>query len=257
MAPSAERWKKLVWLFRKEIWQPAYLTDRSLLGRFYAVLRVVSITVSGLRDNKTASRAAALSFSSLLGLGPLVAITVLVAGFVLGKRDPTLVIDRLAGLLNGLLPQIGLYEKIDTSANTGLVDLFNGFIAGARSGSAGALGMLSLILIVLLLFKSIEDTFNDIWGVRTGRSIMMRVVFYWTILTLGAVLFFAAVTLLGAGAFVNVFNHSIRQLPGGHELLAVLRWSLPAFASILFISILMLFYRVIPNTHVFWRAAFA
>jgi membrane protein len=85
----------------------------------------------------------------------------------------------------------------------------------------------------------------------------MRVVFYWTTLTLGAVLFFAAVTLLTAGAFVNVFNASITKLPGGHELLKVLQWFLPAFSITLLIALLMLVYRVIPNTRVLWRAAFA
>ncbi len=134
-----------------------------------------------------------------------------------------------------------------------LVDLINGIISGAHSSSAGVFGVLSLIVIVLFLFKSIEDAFNDIWGVRLGRSLLMRVVFYWTILTLGAVLFFAAVTLLGAGAFINVF---IEKLPGGVELLRMLRWSLPAFSFTLVVVVLTVFYRVIPNTRVHWRVAF-
>jgi membrane protein len=110
----------------------------------------------------------------------------------------------------------------------------------------------SLILIVLLLFKSIEDAFNDIWGVRLGRSLLMRIVFYWTTLTLGAVLFFSILTLLGVSAAVNVFQ----QPPGGSDLQALLRWMLPAFALPLLVGFLTLVYRVIPNTHVFWRAAF-
>ena len=79
-------------------------------------------------------------------------------------------------------------------------------------------------------------------------------VFYWTILTLGAVLFFAAVTLLGAGTFINVF---MGKLPGGTELLRMLRWSLPAFSFPLLVVLLTGFYRVIPNTRVRWRVAFA
>jgi membrane protein len=109
-----------------------------------------------------------------------------------------------------------------------------------------------VILIVLLLFKSIEDAFNDIWGVRLGRSLLMRVVFYWTILTLGAVLFFATIALLGAGAFVNVF---VEKLPGGTGLLAVLRWLLPVISLTMLVGLLTLVYRIIPNTRVNWRAA--
>jgi membrane protein len=138
-----------------------------------------------------------------------------------------------------------------------IVKLIEEMIHGAQSGSAGVFGLFALIFIVLLLFKSVEDAFNDIWGVRLGRSLLMRVVFYWTILTLGAVLFFGAVTLLSAGAFINVFKSSIENLPGGHELFRALSWSLPLFSVTLLIAMLTLVYRIIPNTRVLWTAAVA
>ena len=255
-------------LSRKEIWSTAHLKETSPRGWLYATLRVISITTTVFSETKIASRAAALSFSSLLGLGPLVAIAVLVGGFVLGNNEnPNLVADKLGQLIKFVAPQINQYEHLSspagardaamentaaTAANPELVTLINGIITGARSGSAGVLGILSLIMIVLLLFKSIDDAFNDIWGVRIGRSLLMRIVFYWTVLTLGAVLFFASLALLGASAFFTVF---MERLPMGVELRQVLSWSLPMFSFILLVAILMLFYRVIPNTHVFWRAA--
>ncbi|MBC7365317.1 MAG: YihY/virulence factor BrkB family protein [Undibacterium sp.] len=254
-------------LYRKEIWSNAHLKDNSPRGWLYATLRVISITTTVFSETKIASRAAALSFSSLLGLGPLVAIAVLVGGFVLGNNEnPNLVADKLGQLIKFVAPQITQYEHLSSptanrdpaaeavanAANPELVTLINGIITGARSGSAGAFGVLSLILIVLLLFKSVEDAFNDIWGVRLGRSLLMRVVFYWTVLTLGAVLFFASLALLGASAFINVF---MERLPMGTELLHALSWALPVFSFTLLVGLLVLFYRVIPNTHVFWRAA--
>ncbi len=278
MASLAERRHKIAQFFRKEIWHTAHLKDRSPRGWLYAALRVISITWTVFNETKAMSRAAALSFSSLLGLGPLIALGVLVGGFMLGQNnDPNLVANKLSDLIKIAAPQLAELETINSkqaaaaaaaahaSALHGaeaqqipvdpkLVDLINGIISGAHSSSAGVFGALSLILIVLFLFKSIEDAFNDIWGVRIGRSLLMRVVFYWTILTLGAVLFFAAVTLLGAGAFINVF---IEKLPGGAELLQVLRWSLPAFSFTLLVTVLTIFYRVIPNTRVLWRVAFA
>jgi membrane protein len=38
---------------------------------------------------------------------------------------------------------------------------------------------------------------------------------------------------------------------------AALQWSLPVFSFVLLVVLLTVFYRVIPNTRVFWRAAFA
>lgn len=248
-------WARLVHVYQKEIWQTGSLRDRSAKGALYASLRVFSISVTVFLESRIASRAAALSFSSLLGLGPLLAIAMLVAGFALGKNDPNLVANSLHNILKMIAPQIQQYEMLTQSAtdlNPDLVNLINGIIAEAQSGRAGALGAFSLILIVLLLFKSIEDTFNDIWGVRQGRSVVTRIVFYWTILTLGALLFFASVALLGAGTFINVF---VDRLPGG-DLLLSLTWTLPLFSFSLLTLMLMLFYRIIPNTHVGWRPAF-
>ena len=280
MARSAPFWIKPIATYKREIWQPQYLGDKSIRGRFYAVLRVVSITITGVEETRSASRAAALSFSSLLGLGPLVAIAMLVAGFMLDKQDPNLAAKTLSGIIEKVAPQLQQLQSsgqlpsshLDTpntivSAATGvaaptgvtqsspndpeLVQMINGFIAGSRNGTVGALGAITLIIIVLQLFTSVETSFNEIWGVRRGRSWLMRIVFYWTLLTLGSVLFFAAVTGLSAGALFNAFE----KIPFGDEMVSVLKFFLPAGSIVLLVAMLTVFYRAIPNTHVWWRAA--
>ncbi len=219
---------------------------------------MVSTTATTFLETKTASRAADLSFSSLLGLGPLIAIAMLVASTLFGQKNPNLAVDALNRLISFVAPQLDQYEKLNSagavSVNPELVEMINGFIKGARSETAGVVGALLLVTIVLLLFKSIEEAFNEIWGVRRGRTLLRRVVFYWTILTLGAIFFFAAVALLGAGAFVNVF---VGRLPFGAEIVQLLRWLLPSFSFIVLVAILTVFYRAIPNTRVRWRAALA
>ena len=264
-APHSGVGAKISHLWKREIWKPAHLNDHSPRGWGYAFLRIVSITITVFFETRVPARAAALTFSSLLGLGPLVAIAVLIGGFVLGNNsDPQLIANNIGAFLEKIVPQLKTLDSVDAAAQhadtamtSQIVTLIKGFIDNARSGSAGVFGALSLIFIVLLLFKSVEDAFNDIWGVRLGRSLLMRIVFYWTILTLGAVLFFAAIALLGAGAAVNVFSASVAKLPGGENLLAALQWSLPIFSFVLLVAILAIVYRVIPNTRVFWQAAFA
>lgn len=257
-------------IYHREIWQSTYLKDRSPRGCTYAVLRVLSITITAFFESRIATRAAALSFSSLLGLGPLLVIAVLVAGFALGQPqaqgdDPAkavessrkmVVADALTRIIKVVAPQIAQYEQVTqtaTEVNPQLVDIIDGIITSSRSGSAGAAGIFSLLLIVLLLFKSVEDTFNDIWGVRQGRSVLMRVVLYWTILTLGAILFFAAVAMLSASTLVSVFSDKSPEAGG--------RFGFGTFMQFLSFStvalVLTLFYRVIPNTRVFWRGALA
>ncbi len=276
MSRAATFRKKFTHFYSLEIWRPEHLGDRSLRGLLYSVLRVLSITITGLIETKSATRAAALSFSSLLGLGPLVAIVMLVAGFVLNNQnDPGLAARKLDSLLHRVLPQLTEYDQIragqaqpavplnpggllpaagtDSGTISEMTKLINNFITGSRSGAVGVVGALTLILIVLQLFTSVENAFNEIWGVRRGRSLVMRVVFYWTVLTLGAVLFFAAAAGLSASAFISAFAE---KLPGGGQLLPLLRLLLPSLSVGLLVVLLTFFYRFIPNTKVWWRAAF-
>ncbi len=180
-----------------------------------------------------AIRAAALSYSSLLALGPLVAIAVLISGFALGNKDPALAAQSLNRIISFIAPQVAQYDKANENEreqashvqpppgattkpavtapapDPEMVQLLNNFITSSRSGTAGIIGILTLFVIVIGLFTTIENTFNDIWGVRRGRSWMARIVYYWSVITLGALLFFASLTLLSAGAFMNVFFEKI------------------------------------------------
>ena len=251
----ADRWTRLVHIYEREIWQSAFLNERSIKGCFYAVLRIVSITVTVFNESRLATRAAALSFSSLLGLGPLLVISVLVAGFALGANEADKVANTLNQLIKVIAPQVAQYEQITqtpSEVNPQLVQVITKIIDSSKSGSAGATSVFSILLIVLLLFKSVEDTFNDIWGVRQGRSVLMRVVLYWTILTLGAILFFTAVAMLSAGSFFSVFEELLPKSVDLKTVSMVVQFSSFALLAVM----LTLFYRVIPNTRVFWKAAF-
>jgi membrane protein len=250
----ADRWRRLAHIYQREIWQTAFLNDRSPRGCYYAFLRILSITVTVFFESRIMNRAAALSFQSLLGLGPLLVISVLVAGFALGKNEPDMVANQLNDIIKILAPQIAQYEEVTQTANEvnpQLVQVITSIIESSRSGSAGAASISSILLIVLLLFKSIEDTFNDIWGVRQGRSVLTRFVLYWTILTLGAILFFAAVATLSASTFISVFEG---WLPGDFELKSVGAFA-QLFSFLLVTVMLTLFYRIVPNTRVFWKGA--
>jgi membrane protein len=276
-------WKRAVHLFKKEIWQPQYIADRTPRGLAYAFLRVVSITVTGILATRATSRAAALSFTTLLSLGPLVAIAVLVAGFTI-KNNPDFVADKLNELITFIAPQVDQYEDLrqqegaggrrlpafenPPSANNGedesapaekvvrpeIVELINNFVASARSGTVGVVSAVSFIVIVLFLFSGIEDVFNDIWGVRRGRSWFMRILLYWTIPTLGSLLFVLAVGTVSAATLVAFFDEKI---PFGAHLLQIAKYLLPVLSIALVLGVLTLFYRHVPNTHVHWRAAFA
>jgi membrane protein len=253
-------------LFSRGIWQSGALADRSARGRLYAVLRIVSMTWTGLLENSLAARAGALSYSSMLGLGPVIAIAVLFSGIVLQQRaDPDFAVTQLNRVLVFIAPQLGQMRAAAAPAagepapatgglavNPELVQLLDNFVKGSQSKAIGLMGGLALIVIVIQLFSTIETAFNDIWGVRRGRSWMLRIVFYWTAITLGAVLAFASVTMLTASAFVA----TVESLPLGAEIRQFFSLAGPLISLGVLAALLTVFYKFIPNTSVGWRPAF-
>ena len=250
-------WPRIRNVFSNEIWHLEYVGGRSFRARFYAALRMVSITVRGVFESNVFSRAAALSFSTMLGLGPLVAIIMMVAGFMLKDRDPEVMAQSLSEMIEQAVPQVAQLRQAEVedgsaSGNLGLEQMISGFIAGSRNGAVGVAGVVSLIIIVIQLFTSVETSFNEIWGVKRGRSWLLRIVFYWTVLTLGAVLFFASLTGLSAASVMGIVQSSL-ELEDSSML--IVRRLLQAGSVAVLVGMLTVFYRTVPNTHVWWRAA--
>ncbi|MCH7814288.1 MAG: YihY/virulence factor BrkB family protein, partial [Planctomycetes bacterium] len=177
---------------------------------------------------------------------------------MLDRDDPQLAAASLNRVLQFIAPPVTEMSAIGIDQTTGpdahldpeLVKFLDQIIDSARSGTVGAVGLLLLIFISIQLLTSIEKTFNEIWGVQRGRSWFQRIVFYWTFISLGAVLGFTSVTLLSAATLAHLFD----LLPYGAQLLI---WFAPLLSFLIVIALLVAFYRFIPNTAVHWRPALA
>lgn len=250
---------ELVTIYRQRIWQISLDQDHGPRARWYAFLRVISITLTGLGEIKIFSRAAALSYSSLLGIGPMIAIAVMAAGTVLQNTPTSRIIEQINRGLHYIAPQLDQMsagaetaESAEKSAqlvvNQRVIDLLNTFVEGSRSSTIKVTGLIVLIAIVVQLFISIEEAFNLIWGVRRGRTMGTRVVMYWTLVTLGAVLCFAALSL-----FAELTDEkTLQSFWYGQQLSDALKWSVPLLLFGVLVGLLTSFYRFIPNTNVRW-----
>lgn len=181
-----------------------------------SIKEVTSHTFKVFLQTRAFNRAAALSFNTMLGLGPVVALAVLTIGLIFSRHDQHVAVTALNQVIHFIAPQLTEYEKIsaaDHSVHAGasvtfnpkLISMIDGFVASTQKSSAGVIETISLILVVLLLINSIEEAFNDIWHIQEKRPWLKRLGFFLTIMTLGSVLFVATVTLSGTSAFISVF----------------------------------------------------
>jgi membrane protein len=139
-------------------------------------------------DGMTLS-AGALTFSTLLALVPLMVIAfAILSGFA--TFDPAR--ERMETLFfNIFVPEFG--------AEVG--NYLSEFSRNATNLTV--LGIIALAVTAVMLLWTIEATLNQIWRVQKPRSIGVRVLTYWTVLTLGPLLLGASFVLT-SGTFTTL-----------------------------------------------------
>jgi membrane protein len=259
-ATLKQHWKSCSRFVREDIWDFSMDTKQPLLARLAAVLRVISISLRGLQDNSLFSRAASLSYASLLALGPLVAVVVVLSGAFI-RTDAETQIKQVLLFIAPSLQELIDQESGDAEMTNALDLLLNQITTGTETiinqvntaGSTvfGTLGSLVLIWIVIQLLTSVETTLNRIWGVRHGRAWSHRIVFYWTFMSLGVLLGLGSAALLSASNIAAMIE--MTRFAFGMD--AILLQLTPLLSFFMMVMLLTLFYRFFPNTTVNFRAA--
>lgn len=178
-----------------------------------------------LRDNCN-GRAASLTFTSLLAVVPLLAIS-----FAIFAAFPAF--QEMKGQLQSFIfenfvPEIGsiVYQHINSFTQ--------------KTGQLTAVGVVFLGVTSVMLLASINGTFNAIWQVRETRPVVARLLVYWAALTLAPILFGASLSL-SSYLFTAAQGTGIETLTGP---LSHLAFFLPLLLQIAGFSIL---YLVMPN----------
>ena len=239
---------------RQEMWKAPSVDRTRKQTLLYATLRVAAITWAGIGENRIGNRAAALSFSSMLGLAPMIALIVLLSGFIVERieaENENFLIENINEAINFIAPQ----TTVDAQSNEWLNSLIGEIISQTQSGVFGTTSVVLLMLVVIQLFTSIENAFNDIWGVRKGRSWVTRIGMYWTVITLGTVLVLAGVAIV-IPQIMAKFNVATEWLPGSEFGSFVYYWGTRLISVAMIASVLAVFYHFVPNTIVNWKAAF-
>jgi membrane protein len=260
------QWTRIRALLDKDIWELEHLGRKTAQARLYLLLRVLALTVQGLRRNKLPVQSAALTFYSLIGIGPLIALGIMISSFVMDQA-PThaehldqpahnRAVEWIETAIAYAAPQLSLdtghSDVVGSKLAPEITEMINNFMAAAQSGKVGVVGSLMLFVIGIKVLTSIEGSFNSLWGVDEGRKLGERIVVYWTFISLGAVLGAASLTLLSFSQIELLFDY----LPFGDEFKIIFRISTPIIVFLILALLLALFFRFIPNTRVDWKPAF-
>ncbi|GAB4393811.1 MAG: hypothetical protein Tsb0032_14610 [Kiloniellaceae bacterium] len=141
-------------------------------------------------------QATQLSYASLLAIVPILAIC-----FGLLSAFPAFADLRAQA-------QLFLLENLVPNAGVEVSDKIATFVANARSMTG--VGMGALLLTAILLLSAINGAFNAIWRVTEPRPLMVRIMAYWMVLTIGPIFLGASLSLSSYGFATAVLEHGDR-----------------------------------------------
>jgi membrane protein len=199
--------------------------------------RFVAHVLRRYHEDGCLAAAGALSYTTLVSLVPLLAISLAVfSAFPIFEK---LRGEALGFIFDAFVPRIG-----------GTVEWYISYFA-ASAGKTTAVGVIVLAVTSIMLLATIEGRLDSIWRVHAPRGWGARVTIYWTVLTLGPLLF-------GLALSISTSLHiEARELGvAGEEalpLLTRLAWILPVLLQGLGLT---LFYCLIPHCPVRWRDGF-
>ena len=197
-----------------------------------SLLKIVFRVTRDFIENLVNLEAMALAFKTLLSLAPLLAVVFsILKGFG--------VHNRLEPALLQVLAPLGEKGREVTAYLIGFVDKMS-------AGALGSVGLVTLFITVLSLMGTVEDAFNRIWHVKAPRKLGRKFSDYLSVILVGPVLVFAALTITATLQSNTFVQKMISLEPFGTVILTLLKL-VPYFTLWGAFTFLYLF---IPNTRV-------
>lgn len=210
-----------------------------LRARLLSAKNLCRFIASRIQTDNILRVASSLSYTSLIAIVPLIAI-----GLAIFSAFP--VFNDIRGQL-----QETLIQNLVPSIGKEVTEYFNAFISA--TAKLTTVGVIGIAVTAILLLSTIENSFNYIFKVYKPRSIKTKITLYWTVVTLGPLLYGVGFSLKG------YFFTLQRLMPEDFGADYFLQFALPGLFTLL---ALMLVYILVPNKkvhfwHAFWGAVIA
>ena len=201
-------------------------------------LRIITLAVKGFNEKKCLVKASALTYYMLFSIVPFLALLFAISkGFNLQQKLE-------AYLLHDFSQHADILTQAFQYADKMLQTTQGSLIAGV--------GIVLLIYTVLSLLSSIENSFNEIWEIKKGRTFIRRITDYIAITLFAPILIFAS---SGVSIFLSTEFTNIQSLEWLGHLGFLFKLILKITSLLLLSGMFIFIYIVLPNTRVKFKSA--
>ena len=227
---AIEQIKKFVHFLQHDLWKIDLVHDSKLHAFGVEALRVVHLVLKGVKDDNCKLHAAALTYATLMAMVPFFVILFSISsaiGFPTAKEyllEQSADIPQIQEAVRSLIEMV---EKVDMA-------------------TLGVFGGVIFLYIIFKLLSGIEESFNQIWGVQSSRTVADKIRNYLSVLVITPILMLVA----------NFLSLKLSAFSGQVLWLGPVIKTLLQLAPILILTLaFMAVFMFIPNTRVSFRAA--
>lgn len=230
--------KKLVSFLTGNMWKVRLNKLDKKQGFLIRQLRIISLAIKGFNEDNCMVKSSALTYYMLFALVPMLALLFAISkGFGLQQKLEAYILHDFSQ---------------DASILTQAFQFADRMLQTTHGGILAVVGILLLVYTVLSLLSSIENSFNEIWEIKKGRTILRRITDYLAISLFAPVLLFAS---SGLSIFLSTEFTSIESLSWLSEFGFVFKALLKLISLALLSGMFMFIYIALPNTRVKYRSA--
>jgi len=152
---------KMISFIKTDIWRIRLKGLPFIKGFIVRLLRIVLLTIRKFHEDRCLLRASALTFYSLLSIGPVAALALGIAkGFGFETLLERQLFDKFPGQEEVLFQIINYAGRL---------------IENTKGGMIAGFGVAVLFWSVLKVLGHIERSFNDIWRIRKSRALKRKI----------------------------------------------------------------------------------
>ena len=176
-------WAQLVRLTERDLWERDLDQFGMLRRSAVTALRIAAVVTRGFSRHELTMRAGSLTYVTVFSLVPTLAVAFAMFSAFGGLAQARgVLLERLMAYL-----AVGVREEVTRGIDR--------MLSNMNGGAIGATGLVFVIFAVFTLLSSVEDVFNDIWGVARTRSYFARLSLYWTVVSVSPTLIVLGLSL--------------------------------------------------------------
>lgn len=201
-----------------------------------SLLRTANLSVNSFFNRDIQTQACAMTFRTMLAVVPALALL--------------LAIGRGFGFSQFLKDELHALFPAQRVAIDYAVNFVDSYLNQASEGIFVGVGIVFLLWTLISLLANVEDTFNLIWGQKTGRSWWRKVSDY------SAMLLILPVLMICAGGLMLMLSSTLDAIFHFSFLTPIISMLIEASSAVMTFLFFTAVYMLIPNTKVKFKNAF-